>query len=94
MERFGGDLSVVDADEYCLLRKSQVYSPIWTFKRKDVWNALEAALVRVMWRIQVDAVGFPFQDELIPCLAVLHFPMSEELDIPRQRAFRDIAHET
>jgi hypothetical protein len=46
-----------------------------------------------MERIQVEAIGFPFENELIPRLAVLHFPMGEESNVPRQRALHDITHE-
>ena len=94
LERLGGDLPVVDADEYRLAGKPHVYSYVWAFKRNDVWTALETALVSVMRRIQIDAIWFPFKNELIPRLAVLYFPTSEEPDVPRQRAFHDIAHET
>ena len=83
LERLGGDLPVVDADEYCLTGKSHIYSFVWTFKRNDIWNTREVASVSVMWRIQVDAVGFPFENELIPRLSVLNFPMSEEPNVPR-----------
>ena len=48
LERRGGDLPVVDADEHCLTGKAHVYSFIWAFKRNDVWNALEEAFVSVM----------------------------------------------
>ena len=48
LERLGGNLPVVDADEHCLTWKSDVYSFIWAFKRNDVWNALDEAFVSVM----------------------------------------------
>ena len=83
LERLGGNLPVVDAYEYCLTGKPHVYSHVWAFKRNDVRNALETALVGVMWRIQVDAVGIPFKNELIPRLAILHFLQGKEPNVPR-----------
>jgi hypothetical protein len=94
MERLCGYLPVVDADKHRPAGKSHVYSLVWTFKRDDVRSAPETALASGMERIQVEAIGFPFENELIPRLAVLHFPMGEESNVPRQRALHDITHET